>query len=226
MDCSMPGLPVHYQLPELAQIHVHWVSDTIQPVIPSNQSADPFSSSPQSFPASGSLPLSQFFASGGQRTSFSFSISPSNEYSGLISFRIDRFNLLAVQGTLKSLLQHHSSKASNLRHSAFFMVQLSHTYMPMWGVVSPQETDQDLPVSVQESLVEVWVNSLASGQTRGREHSPAHQQNIKDLLSMAPPIRIRPRFPLSQSLPLGSFHKPLILIQQRADRMKTTIIEN
>ena len=61
--------------------------------------------------------------------SFSFSISPSNEYSGLISFRIDRFDLLAVQGTLKSLLQHHSSKASILQHSAFFIVQLSHPYM-------------------------------------------------------------------------------------------------
>ena len=63
--------------------------------------------------------------------SFSFSISPSNEYSGLISFRIDWFNLLAVQGTLKSLLQHHSSKASILQHSAFFMVQLSHPYMTL-----------------------------------------------------------------------------------------------
>ena len=178
MDCSMPGLPVHRQLPELAQIHVHWVGDAIQPVIPSNQSADPFSSSPQSFPASGSLPMSQFFASGGQRKSFSFSISPSSEYSGLISFRMDQFDLLAVQGTLKSLLQHHSSKASNLRHSAFFMVQLSHIYMPMWGAVSPQETDLDLPVSVQESLVEAWVNSLASGQTTGREHSLVYQQKI------------------------------------------------
>ena len=74
--------------------------------------------------------MSQLFASGGQRIkSFSFSISPSNEYSGLISFRIDWFDLLAVQGTLKSLLQHHSSKASILWHSAFFMVQLSHPYM-------------------------------------------------------------------------------------------------
>ena len=61
--------------------------------------------------------------------SFSFSISPSSEYSGLISFRMDWFDLLAVQGTLKSILQHHSSKASNLHHSAFFMVQLSHPYM-------------------------------------------------------------------------------------------------
>ena len=76
----------------------------------------------QSFPASGSFPTSQFFASDDQSISFSFSISPSNEYSGLISFSIDWLNLLAVQGTLKSLLQHHSSKASILWHSAFFIV--------------------------------------------------------------------------------------------------------
>ena len=74
--------------------------------------------------------MSQFFASGWSKYwSISFSISPSNEYSGLISFRIDWFDLLAVQGTLKSLLQYHSSKASILRHSAFFMVQLSHPIM-------------------------------------------------------------------------------------------------
>ena len=79
----------------------------------------------QSFPTSGSLPISQFFASGGQSIgSFSFSISPSNEYLGTISFRIDRLDLLAVQGTLKSLLQHHSSKAS-IWCSAFFIVQLT-----------------------------------------------------------------------------------------------------
>ena len=73
--------------------------------------------------------MSQFFVSGGQSWSFSFSISPCNEYSGLISFRIDWFDLLAVQGTLKSLLQHHSSKASILWHSAFFIAQLSHPHM-------------------------------------------------------------------------------------------------
>ena len=74
--------------------------------------------------------MSQFFASDGQSIeSFSFSISPSNEYSGLISFRIDLFDLLAVQGTLKSLLQQHSSKASILRCSGFFIIQLSHLYM-------------------------------------------------------------------------------------------------
>ena len=87
----------------------------------------------QSFPASGSFPMSQFFMSSSIRWpkhwSFSFSISPSNEYSGLISFRMDWFDLLTIQGTLKSLLQHHSSKASILQHSVFFIVQLSHPYM-------------------------------------------------------------------------------------------------
>ena len=90
----------------------------------------------QSFPASGSFPMSQFFASGGQSWSFSFSISPSNEYSGLISFRMDWFDLLAVHGTLKSLLQHHSSKALILRRSAFFIVQLSHPYVTIGRTIA------------------------------------------------------------------------------------------
>ena len=89
----------------------------------------PFSSCLQSFPASGSFLVSGPFSSGSKRISFSFSISPFNKYSGLISFRTDWFDLLAVQGTLKSLLQQHSSKASILQLSAFFMVQLSHPYM-------------------------------------------------------------------------------------------------
>ena len=94
-----------------------------------SSSVIPFSSCLQSFPASGSFPMSQFLASVVKDWSFSFSISPSNEYSGLISLRIDWFYLLAVQGTLKSLLQHHSSKASIIWHSAFFIVQLSPPYM-------------------------------------------------------------------------------------------------
>ena len=89
----------------------------------------PFSC-PQSFPASGSFPISWLFASSDQSYwSLSFSISPSNEHSGLISFRIDRFDLLEVKGTLKSFLQHHNSKSSILLCSAFFMVQLSQLYM-------------------------------------------------------------------------------------------------
>ena len=90
----------------------------------------PFSSRLQFFPASWFFPMSQFFASGGQSIGvFSFNISPSNEHPGLVSFRMDWLILLAVQGTLKSLLQHHSSKVSILRHSAFFTVELSHPYM-------------------------------------------------------------------------------------------------
>ena len=92
-----------------------------------SSSVTSFSSCPQSLPASGSFPVSWLYAS--KDWSFSFSISPSNEYSGLISFRIDWFDLLAVQGILKSLLQHHSWKSSILWLSAFFMVQFSHPYM-------------------------------------------------------------------------------------------------
>ena len=88
-----------------------------------SSSVVPFSSRIQSFPTSGSFQMSQFFTSG-----FSFNISPSNEHSGLISFRMVWLGLLAVQGTLKSLLQHHSSKASIFRHSALFIVQLWHSY--------------------------------------------------------------------------------------------------
>ena len=88
-----------------------------------------FSSCPQSLPASGSFPVSQLSMRWPKYWSFSFSISPSNEHPGLISFRMDWLDLLAVQGTLKGLLQYHSSKASILRRSAFFTVQLSHAYM-------------------------------------------------------------------------------------------------
>ena len=95
-----------------------------------SSSGVPFSSCLQSFPASGSFLISRLFASGGQSMlSFSFSISPSTEYSGLISFRMDWLDLLAVQGTLKSPLQYQSSKALILKCSAFFIVQLLHPYM-------------------------------------------------------------------------------------------------
>ena len=128
MDCSTPGFPLHHQLPELTQTHVHWVGDGMQhPHLSS--SVVPFSSCLQSFPASGSFAVNQIFSSGGQSTgvSASASVLPMN-IQGLISFSIDWLDLLAVQETLKSLLQHHSSKASILRCSAFFIVQLSHPY--------------------------------------------------------------------------------------------------
>ena len=123
MDCSTSGLPVHHQLPKFIQTHVHWCHPTISSFV------TPFSGL-QSFPASGSFQMSGFFTSDGQIIgSFSFSISPSNEYSGLISFRMDWLDFLGIQGTLKRLLQHHSSKASILQQSAFFKLQLSHPYM-------------------------------------------------------------------------------------------------
>ena len=107
-----------------------------------SSSVIPFPSSLQSFPASGSFSMSQFFTSGGQSIwSFSFSISPSSEYLGLLSLRIHWFDLLSVQGTLKNLLQqHHSSKASILLSSAFFVAQLSHAYMTTGKNQSYMET--------------------------------------------------------------------------------------
>ena len=125
MDCSTPGFPVHHQLPELAQTHVYRVSDVIQPSYPLS------SPSPSAFNHSQHQGLFQravLYIRWPKFWGFSFSINPSNEYSGLISFRMDWLNLLAVQGTLKSLLWHNSSKASVLQCSAFFIVQLSHPY--------------------------------------------------------------------------------------------------
>ena len=120
----MPGLPVHHQLPEFTQVHVHWVGDAIQP-------SHPLSSPSPAFNLSQHEGLFQWVSSfirWPKYWSFSFSIIPSKEHPGLF-FRMDWLDLLAVQGTLKSLLQHHSSKASILQCSAFFIVQLSHPYM-------------------------------------------------------------------------------------------------
>ena len=122
MGWSTPGLPVHLQFPEFTQTHVHWVSEAIQ-------LSHPLSSpSPPAFNLSQHQGLFKWASS--LHRSFSFSISPSNEYSGLISFRMDWLDLLAVQGALKSLLQHHSSTASILQCSAVFIVQLSHPKHP------------------------------------------------------------------------------------------------
>ena len=131
MDCSTAGLPVHHQLSELTQTHVHPVSDAIQPYHPVSSPSLP------AFNLSQHQGLFQWGSSLHQVAkywSFSFSISHSSEHSGLISFRMDWLDLLIVQGTLKSLLQHHSSKASILWHSAFFTVQLSY---PTWLLKKP-----------------------------------------------------------------------------------------
>ena len=126
MNCSTPGFPVHHQLPELAQTHVHWVSDAIQPSHPLSSPSPPAFNISQHQGLSNELAV---YIRWPKYWSFSLSISPSNDHSGLISFRMNWLDLLAVQGTLKSLLQHHSSKASILQCSAFFIVQLSHPYM-------------------------------------------------------------------------------------------------
>ena len=126
MDCSTPGFPVHHQFPEPTQTHIHWVSDAIQPSHPLSPPSPPDFSLSQH---QGLFQWVSFLHQVAKVLEFHFNISPSNEYSGLISFRMDWLDLLAVQGTLKSLLQHHSSKASILQHSAFFIVQLSqHDY--------------------------------------------------------------------------------------------------
>ena len=126
MHHSTPGLPVHHQLPEFAQTHVHPVSDAIQPSHPLSSPSPPAPIPPSMRVFSNKSTLRMRWP---KYWSFSLSISPSNEHPGLISFRMDWLDLLAGQGTLKSLFQHHSSKASILQHSAFFIVQLSHPYM-------------------------------------------------------------------------------------------------
>ena len=116
MDCSTPGFPVHHQFPEFTQTHVHWVGDAIQPSHPLSSPSPPtFSLSQNQVLLNESvLPIRW-----PKYWNFSFNISPPNEYSGLISFRMNWLDLLAVQGTLKSLLQHHSSKASICQRSAY-----------------------------------------------------------------------------------------------------------
>ena len=121
MNHSTPGLPVHHQLPEFTQTHVHWVGDAVQPSHPLLL-LPPIPPSIRVFSNESTLRMRW-------PNYWSFSISPSNEHPGLISFRMDWLDFPAVQGTLKSPLQHHSSKASILQRSALFIVQLSHPYM-------------------------------------------------------------------------------------------------
>ena len=126
MNCITPGFLVLHHLPEPVQIHVHWVYEAIQPSHP----LSPLILQPSIFPStrvfSNELALCIRWP---KYWNFSFSICPCNEYSGLISFRIDWFDLLTAQGTFKSLLQHYSLKSSIPGHSVLFMVQLSHPYM-------------------------------------------------------------------------------------------------
>ena len=145
MNHSTPGLPVHHQLPEFTQTHVHWVGDAIQP-------SHPLLLLPPI------LPIIRVFSNESalrmrwpKYWSFSLSISLSNEHPGLICFRMDWLDLLAVRGTLKSLLQHHSSKASILMCSAFFTVQLSHPYMT---------TGKAIALTRQTFVGKEWLNRI------------------------------------------------------------------
>ena len=126
MNRSTRGLPVYHQLPEFTQTHVHRVNDAIQA---SHPLSSPFPPAPTPSQHQGLFQWVNSSHEVAKVLEFQFQHSPSNEHPGLISFRMDWLDLLAVQGTLKSLLQHHSSKASILRGSAFFIVQLSHPYM-------------------------------------------------------------------------------------------------
>ena len=132
MNHSTPSLPVHYQLLEFTQTHLHWVGDAIQPSHPLSPLL-----LPSIFPS-----IKVFSNESALRIrwpnywNFSFNISPSNEHPGLIFFRIDWLDLLAVQGTLKGLLQHHSSKASIFLCSAFFILQFSHPYMTIGKTIA------------------------------------------------------------------------------------------
>ena len=143
MNCTTAGFPVHHQFPEIAQTHVHQVGDGY-PIISS--SVVHFSSCPQSFPASGSFQMIQLFMSRGPSIGVSSSASVLPMNIGLISFKMDWFDLFAVQGTLKSLLQHHNSKAGILRHSAFFRVQISHPHMTTgktWKYINNKISDSN-----------------------------------------------------------------------------------
>ena len=133
LNRSTPGLPVHHQLLEFTQTHAHQVGDAIQPSHPLSSPSPP---APNPSQHQGLSSESALHIRWPKYWSFSFSISPSNEHPGLIFFRMDWLDLLAVQGTLKSLLQYHSLKASIFQCSAFFTVQLSHPYMTTWKTIA------------------------------------------------------------------------------------------
>ena len=181
MDCSTPGLPVHHQLPETAQTHVHWVGDVIQP-------SHPLSAPSSIFPS-----IRVFSNESALRIrwpkywSFSFSISASNEHPGLISFRMDWLDLLAVQGTLKSLLQHHSSKASILRLSAFFIVHLSHPYMTAGETIAlTRRTFVGIFLYIYHRVGNYWATKRTHIYVENHEFTPT--LNTVEFISNLPSI--------------------------------------
>ena len=193
MNHSMPGLPVYHQLPESTQTHVHRVSDAMQP------------SHHQSSPSPPALNLSQHQGLFNESTlcikwpnywSFSFNISPPNEHSRLISFRMNWLGLLAIQGTLKSLLQHHNSKTSILRRSAFFTVQLSHPYMTTGKTIAL--TRRTLVSKVMSLLLNILSRLVITFLRRSKRLlSPSF---FKHHLSLSPPV-CHPLFALTPTPP-------------------------
>ena len=163
MNHSMPGLPVHHHLPEFTQTHVHRASDAIQPSHPLPSPSPPAPIPPSIRVFSNESILIMRWP---KYWSFSFSIILSKEIPGLKSFRMDWLDLLTVQGTLKSLLQHHSSKASILRRSAFFTVQLSHPYMTTVKTIAL--TKRTLVGKVMSLLL----NMLSSSQHKASFNQP------------------------------------------------------
>ena len=156
-SCSKPGLPVPHQLLEFIQTQVHWVGDAIQPSHPCCLPLLPPSIFPSFRLFSNESALCIRWP---KYWSFSFNISPSNGYSGLICLRMDWLNLLVVQETLKSLLKHHSSKASILRHSAFFIVQLSHLYMTTGKTIAlSRQTLVRKVMSLLFNMLTSWMQS-------------------------------------------------------------------
>ena len=175
VDCSPPGSSVLHYLLEFAQMYVRWIGDAIQP---SHPLLFPFPFAFNLFQHQGFSNESALPIRWPKDWSFSFSISPSNEYSGLISFRIERFDLLAVQGTLKNLLKHHSSKVSVFWCWVFFKVQLSHPYMTtgknitltVWTFVG-----EVIPTCDSSSLALAWCQHTRLGWYFGnriRDPSP------------------------------------------------------
>ena len=154
MNPSMPGLPVHHQFSEFTQTHIHRVGDAIQPSHPLSSPSPPAPIPPRTRVFSNESTLCMRWP---KYWSFSFSISPSNEQLGLVSFRMDWLDLLAVQGTLKSLFQHNSS-ASILHRSAFFIVQLSHPYMTTGKTIAlTRRTLVGKVMSLLFSMLSRWV---------------------------------------------------------------------
>ena len=154
MNHSTPGLPVHHQLPGSTQTHMHSVSDAIQP---SHHLSSPSPPAPNPSQHQGLFQWVNSSQEVAKYWSFSFSNSPSNEHPGLISFRMDWLDLPVVQGTLKSLLQHHSSKASILCHSAFFTVQLSHPYMTTGKTIALTSIKHNWRSSQCEKILLLWL---------------------------------------------------------------------